>query len=244
MPSLLSKLLPRVAYLAIENGRICLRPKSNDIATSERWLKNNEDQLLIDILAATDRCGYLYMGYSTGYYNGAGKAGGLALLLINPVSKKRGRISYNVGLKRTKNGPKYKKGDRLPNKRFIAPKGGAFVQLWRSAGLKDPHRFSDFHDYMGKLKGVIFSGEYVETGAKKETFKPMSISFEEIISSRQNQAKLPDKNPTATRQKPDKNPTRTRQDAPTRKSTKAKKHGAFTEVQVRVPIGAKLRLKV
>ncbi|WP_372741026.1 hypothetical protein [Neptunomonas sp.] len=207
MANLLPKLLQRSDYLAVENGIIILHPKNGDTITSSKWLKENFDQIATEILTLTRKQGYRFHRYSTGFYEAAKGSGGITLNFINQVTGTDSRISYNVDLRRARSTKAGKKGELLPKGRFIPPKGGSFVKLWRSSGLPIPKRISAFHDCMGKLKPIIFEGETtIKNGQlmlEKGTLKPMNISFDEILNSVLNESTASDKNPTRIRQEPD-----------------------------------------
>lgn len=209
MTTLLPKLLQRADYLAVENGLIVLCPKSGDLATSDKWLNENRERVINEILTATGKEGYFYMSYSTGYYLGANKGGGITLQFSHYLTGTSHFICYNADLTRKRNTKTGIAGERLPKGRFIALKGSSFVKLWRSTGLAIPRRLSSFHDCMGKLKGVIFTGEVTGDQFIKGTLEPIRISFDEISNSVLYGSKTPDKNLTKTRQFPDNDLTRT-----------------------------------
>lgn len=203
MTKLLPKLLQRADYLAVENGLLILHPKNGDQATSDKWLKVNRDRVINEILAYTGNRGYLYAGYSTGYYNGPDKSGGITLQFVCPTTRDNAYAIYNAKLKRQRKSALHDAGKRLPKGRFIAPKAGGFVELWRSAGLKIPQRLSGFHDCMGKLKGILFSGETTKSRLIQSTIKPVNISYKEILLATIKHNKTPDKHLTTSRQLPD-----------------------------------------
>lgn len=208
MANILPKLLQRSDYLAVENGLIILRPMSGDLATSDKWLKENRERVINEILTATCKEGYFYMSYSTGYYLGANKGGGITLQFNHYLKGSSHFICYNADLTRKRNTKTGIAGERLPKGRFIALKGGSFIKLWRSTGLAIPRRLSSFHDCMGKLKVIIFTGEITSDQFIKGTLKPIDISFDEIRNSVLYGSKTPDKDLTITRQLPDKDLTR------------------------------------
>ncbi|SIS82632.1 hypothetical protein [Neptunomonas antarctica] len=204
MLDIIPQLLQRSDYLAVENGLIVLRPKSGDLATSDKWLKENREWVIQEILTATAKEGYIFAAYTTGYYKGAHGAGGLTLNFNNIVTGISSFISYNVSLKRERSTNSGKKGEALPNGRFNAGKSRAFLQFWSSTGLNKPKRPSGYHDCMGKLKEIVFTGEVVNGKLSKHSFKPLNISIEEI----QNTCQLPDNRLTSTGQLPDNSLTR------------------------------------
>lgn len=216
MALLLSKIVPRSEYLAVVDGRILLRPKTGNTATSDDWLKDNHDLLLNELIALTGKQAFIYHGYTTGNYTNIrkGKSPGITLQLINAQTGESSCITYNVGLTRDRNTPHGKKGSLLPKGRFNAGGRIAFLKFWDSTGLGKPKRPSAYYDCMGKLKAVIFTGEMVEGKEgrlSKDSFKPLNISFEEIqelsnhlTTTRQ----APDNHLTTTRQQPDSDLTR------------------------------------
>ena len=203
MLDILPKLLQRSDCLAVENGLIVLRPKSGDLAISDKWLKENRERVINEILTATGKEGYVYMSYSTGYYLGANKGGGITLQFTHYLNGTSHFICYNADLTRKRSTKTGIAGERLQKGRFIAMKGGSFVKLWRSSGLAIPKRLSSFHDCMGKLKGIMFTADVTGDQFIKGTLKPIDISFDEIRNSVMNSSETPDNDLTTTRQLPD-----------------------------------------
>ncbi|WP_370053033.1 hypothetical protein [Neptunomonas sp.] len=207
MSQLLPKLLQRSAFLAVEDGRIILTPKSGLQNESDIWLKAHHEEVMEEILKATKRVGFTYIGYSTGYYNGANKSGGITLQFIQCVTAESFHVIYNVELKRKRNTSAGKAGERLPKGRFIAAKGSSFVKLWKSTGFRMP-KLSAFHDCIGKLSKLTFTADTNDNRLLKQTLKPLNISFQEIAASVSVGHLNPDKNPTLSRQQPDNNLTK------------------------------------
>ncbi len=204
------KLLQRSEYLAVEGGRIVLRPKTGNAAASDSWLKDNRNALLNELVAITGRQAFVYYGYTTGSY-GKHIKGGVTLQLINIQTGESAGITYNAKLTRDRDTQYGKKGELLPKGRFNAGGSRAFLNFWQSTGLKKPSRASGYYDCMGKLKELVFTGEVVKGRLTKESFKPLDISFEQIrtccvdmINTRQ----APDNYLTITRQSPDSGLTR------------------------------------
>ncbi len=206
--ALLPTVIDRAEALAIDAGAIVLIPKNGDQTTADKWLKDNHDQLLVEILGATGKQAYLYDGYSTGCY-GARKAGGVTLQFINPVSGQEAFTVFNAEVKRTRTTKHGKKGTMLPPGHFNIGKRAAFVSLWSRVGLPLPRRLSEFHDCMGKLRNVVLTGTADHNGKiDKTTLNALSISFEEIRDSLSSR-KSPDNYPAKSRQLPGNYPART-----------------------------------
>ncbi|MBV0934946.1 hypothetical protein, partial [Marinobacterium weihaiense] len=158
---LLNKLLRRGDQLSIESGRLKLIPKSGKQAAADGWLTDNFEQLLSEIVAVTGTRAFVYHGYSRGKY-GRSKAGGVTLNLTNVDKGEQAFCIYNVNVTRDKNTRHGEKGSMLPAGHFNPPKGGDFILFWKRCGLKLPRRLSSFHDYMGKLRRIIFTADYAE----------------------------------------------------------------------------------
>lgn len=201
----LKKILQRVEHLAIESGRLVLRPKSGDQAAADRWLKDNADELLSLILEATNITAFRYIGYGTGFYIPKHpRTGGLDIQFENVLNGESAHCTFNVELFRQRNTRHGKRGTVLPSGHFMAPKGSAFIRFWRRAELKLPRRLSEFHTCMGKLGGTIFTAD-LETASKlkKHSIQPLNITYEQILKA----TGLTDNNMAANRQSADKVPT-------------------------------------
>jgi len=158
--SLLSKLLERGDQIAIVDGELIIEPVSKK-EVSEEWLIKNKNRLIREILELTEIDGYIYNSYTTGSYsvgNGILKDG-ITLVFENLLTCDNIRVIYNVLLKRKRNTNCGKAGAQLPNGHFRVKSGYTFCKWWKSLGIPLPRRLSSFHDYMGKLKDLVFACE-------------------------------------------------------------------------------------
>ena len=180
---LLKRFLQRGDRLAIEAGRIILTPQSGKQAAADAWLADNHDLLLSEIVEITSTRAFVYHGYSRGKY-GRSKAGGVTLNLTNVDTGEQAFCVFNVNVTRDKNTRHGEKGSMLPAGHFNPPKGGEFILFWKRCGLPMPRRLSSFHDYMGKLRRIIFTAEYDE-GEKvdKQSLQPLEISYQHLLES-------------------------------------------------------------
>jgi hypothetical protein len=210
---LIPTLVNRGDYLAIEQGRFIIKPKSG-IIPKDNWLKRNKRPIELAIIKRLGISSYCYEYYTAGIYDvGNGKReSGITLHYKNILTGETPRLTYTVPLTRdrtTKNG---NKGQRLPGKQFRVSHRMSFYKLWVKLDLPLPVRLSAFHDCMGKLSNVLLTGT-CNDGIKldKENLAMLEISYEEILSSYccENPIKSPDNYPTTTRQAPDNVPTRT-----------------------------------
>ena len=201
----LQETLQHVEHLAIESGRLVLRFESGDQAANDRWLQNNGDELLHQILIATNNTAFRYIGYGTGFYVPKHpRTGGVDLQFENVLTGEPAHCTFNVDLFRRRSTRHGKRGTVLPAGHFTAPKGSTFIQLWKRAGLKLPRRLSEFHTCMGKLGDIIFSAD-METPSKlkKHSIQPLNITYMEILEA----TGLADNVTTTHRQTADKVPT-------------------------------------
>ncbi|MCS4251017.1 hypothetical protein [Pseudomonas sp. BIGb0164] len=61
-----------------------------------------------------------------------------------------------------------------------------FHRFWQSTALPLPRRLSSFHDYMGHLKGILFSAEIADNHSNRlnsGSLRPLSISAAKILET-------------------------------------------------------------
>jgi hypothetical protein len=202
----LRQILQRGDQVSVKGGRLTLLPISGNQAAADKWLADNHDQLLSEILELTGRQGFRYLDYTTGKY-GPRKAGGLTLQLIDLLTHDPIHCVFNVKVQRDRDTRHGKKGAMLPARQFKAEAGSAFVAFWKRCGLALPRgRLSAFHDYMGKLRPIILQGQLVAPGkADKQSLMPMTIDHDQLMKAA---GLLPDNTRTSTGQHPDNTRTR------------------------------------
>lgn len=149
-----SRLLQRGDAVAIEQGRLIIRPASGK-PVPKHWLDQHGDQLIRQILQLLELTAYRYIGYSTGQY-GKHKAAGVTLQFVSVTSGESGFTIFNADLSRSRTTASGKKGERLPGKQFRVSKSSEFYRFWLRTGLRVPQSLSRFHGYMGNLRGLLF----------------------------------------------------------------------------------------
>jgi hypothetical protein len=89
---------------------------------------------------------------------------------------------FNVVLTRQRSkAGHYEKGDPLPKGHFTVERKQKFRAFWESCGLATNFSPTKYHERMGKLKGLIFTGIRNEKKLNKiNDVKPMEISAERI----------------------------------------------------------------
>jgi hypothetical protein len=103
---------------------------------------------------------------------------------------------FNVGLTRTRTTKSGKEGSPLPKGHFIVTKGGAFYKFWKSTALTIPKSLTSFHDYMGNLKGILYTANLTE-GREDGRMVASSIKALSVSSDLMKERFLPD-NPRIT----------------------------------------------
>lgn len=200
--SLVSRLLVRGDSLAIENGRLRLEAASG-APVPDSWLESHYDQLVAEALEHTGIDALLYDSYSTGNY-GARKTPGVTLQFSSLLTARSAYTIFNAELTRRKNTSKGKAGNPLPPRQFRVGKKSGFYKFWQASGLVAPPRLSSFHDYMGNLRGILFTGSFKE-GERlvSGSIHPITITHQQLLAA-YGIAGLPDNSPPTSRQEADK----------------------------------------
>lgn len=197
-PASLSALLARGDVVAVDHGRLTLKPASG-LPVPSGWLEQNDRRLLAE---AGQLAGVLvleYLGYSTGNY-GSRLASGVTLQFRCLEDETEWYAIFNADTKRTRTTKHGRAGDSLPDGQFRVGKRSDFFAFWQSTGIALPRRLSAFHDCMGKLGALTYtatrsSGERLN----KKTLRPLNLPHGALTP--------PDKRPTTSRQTPDNFPT-------------------------------------
>lgn len=202
MPTL-TQLLTRGDAVAVEQGRLTLTPASGRPVPAD-WLAAHSTDLIAQAASITEVTALEYTGYSVGHY-GPKLAGGVTLQFRCLTTGQELFAIFNASTKRTRTTRHGCKGDPLPPGQFRVGKRSAFYHFWQSTGLA-VHRLSDFHDYMGKLRSLTFTGS-LSKGERLDvtTLRPLTISGKAMTALVG--PNLPDNSPTRSRQRPDKAPT-------------------------------------
>ena len=201
---MLSKLVGRGDYIAIEKGKLVVQAKSGKPVPGG-WFAEHEKLILQEILRLADISAYRFARHTTGHY-GAHKSGGVALHYVDLLTGETSPIVFNADLDRARNTRSGGKGHRLPKGHFRVRRDYAFTTFWLRMGLSLPSRLSEFHKRIGKLKAVVVTGATKDSGKlDKQSLKPLEITREQILSY----LNLGDNLPTTFRQGVDKVGTRT-----------------------------------
>ena len=100
-----------------------------------------------------------FESFSTGFYGGG--FGGVTLQFIDLATGENYYAIFNAELSRKRATRRHLAGTRLPGKQFRISRRHLFYRFWRKTGLPVPPRLGAFHDYMGNLRKLQFSGELV-----------------------------------------------------------------------------------
>lgn len=193
------RLLSRGHEVCIEHGRLVIRSASGAPIPTE-WFQNNAPSLIQQILSTIGIEAYEYRAYNTGHY-GKAKHAGINLQFRNVLANSSAYSIFNADLTRTRTTKTGKAGSALPDGHFRVGELSHFYKFWIGAGLAVPKSLTSFHDYMGKLRGILFRAEMTagrENRMKSDSIRPLSVSAEQVRA-----AFPPDKLQTKTGQAPD-----------------------------------------
>jgi hypothetical protein len=195
----LDKLLPKCAKVTITEGRLIITPRSGKDVPSD-WLSEHELSLITEIANMLNINIYNYIGYSTGRY-GKHLSEGVCMQFDNLLNGDEAFAILNVQLTRKRTTKHGAVGSDLPVGQFHVGKKHSFYKFWVSANIKLPARLSSFHDYMGKLKGLVFTGEIgLKNKIRNKTLTPLNVSHAQIIAP--NCHPMTNKDQTMSRQVP------------------------------------------
>ncbi|GAB1264270.1 hypothetical protein [Aurantivibrio infirmus] len=180
--TLLANLLSNGTKVQITRGRLVVLPTSGS-QISNSWLRENSDKLIEEILSAVNVLALKYQSYKTGHY-GAHKAGGITLQFRDAITLDPYYVIFNANLNRQRKGKKADAGTALPSGQFSVGKQSHFHKFWHSTRLKSPRSLTSYHDYMGKLKDIIFTAD-VSKGQRlnANSIRPISISHGDILAA-------------------------------------------------------------
>lgn len=198
------KLLSRGDEVCIERGRLVIRSASGKPVPPD-WLQAHSPSLIREILTAIGIDAYEYCGHTTGRY-GRGKWSGLTLQFSSSVTHTDAHVFFNVGLTRSRSTKAGKAGTPLPEGHFRVGENYNFCRFWEATGLAMPKRLSSFHDYMGNLRGILFTADITKGHENRliaKSIRPLSVSADEVYKAFQ-----PDNCQTTARQAPDNSQTR------------------------------------
>lgn len=205
--SLLGSLLSRRDYVAIEQGMLIIKPISG-AKVPQDWLTKNQEALIVQMLQAVGIDAFRFNRHTTGLY-GKNQAGGVTLHFESLLDGRELYAIFNADLTRARNTSKGKAGSLLPEGQFRVGKRSHFYKFWKTTNLAWPPRNSLFHDYMARLRSLVFIGEYVQLNRlDAQSIKPLTITHEQL-SNTLNTTKTTYKEPTNRLQSTYNSPTRT-----------------------------------
>ena len=201
-PPSVKDLLTRGDELEIVDGRLNIIAESG-LPVPAEWLKLHEDKLVYELVSQMAIDVLVYESYSTGRY-GVERNSGVNLQFINLLTGDSRYAVFNADLDRVKATKKGPIGSPLPKGQFRVRKRGRFYKFWLNANQPLPPRLSSFHDYMGNLKGTLFTGIVGrEERLVKQSIKLLNITYVEIFTAFFKPS-LPDSSHTLAIHSPDK----------------------------------------
>lgn len=175
------KLLCRGDEVCIEHGRLAIRPASGKPIPQD-WFQDHAPGLIRQILNGIGIESYEYRDYTTGLY-GKGKLPGVNLQFRSVVANSSAYTIFNADLTRSRTTKAGKAGSPLPDGHFRIGELSHFYNFWIETGLAAPKSLTSFHDYMGKLRGILFTAEMTasrQNRLKSGSIRPMSVSAEQV----------------------------------------------------------------
>ncbi|UTW07873.1 hypothetical protein [Pseudomonas benzenivorans] len=203
---LLHRLLAQGDSVSIERGQLVIHPASGKPVPAN-WMAQHNLTLTLQILSAVGVDAYLYRSHATGRY-GRHKQGGLTLQFQSVIGRADAYTIFNVELTRARDTAAGKKGSPLPAGQFRISKDYQLYHFWQATCLPMPRRLSALHDYMGKLKGILFTASLTayRTDARLDTRTLLALNIPAPVVRL---AVLPDNSRTIVGQGPDNSRTRT-----------------------------------
>lgn len=204
MTVVIRKLLSRGDEICVERGRLVIRPVSG-MPVPPDWFQEHSPAILREVLTTLGVEAYEYCRYTTGHY-GLRKRPGLTLQFQSAITHEEAYAIFNVELTRSRSTGAGKRGAPLPTGHFRVGKRSHLYRFWRSTGLPEPKRLAALHDYMGNLRGIVFTAGRVESRKNRMSagsLQPLSVSVLEVRRSF-----LPDNLRTTRGQTPDNIQTR------------------------------------
>ncbi|MDU9390505.1 hypothetical protein [Pseudomonas sp. zfem002] len=199
MGKMLIRLLELGHEVCIESSRLVIRSANNKPVPD--YFLEKYSGMFQEILNRIKPKVYEYYEYSVDNYDG--RYPGLSLQFRPVFEGVYSFAIFNVELTRERDTKAGRRGERLPPGHFrIKSERCGFYQFWLRSGARFPRRLSAFHDYMGRLKGILFTAECSSEKPERldaKTIRPLSISAEVI-----RKAFLPDMTQTNAGQTPDK----------------------------------------
>ena len=197
----LEKLLRKGVKLSIESGRWVidgqLTPYQQD------WLDRRKQSFIQAVVKKRQGNVFTYSGYTTGRYDKQNYPG-ITLSFINLLTGECYFVIFNACLDRKRTTKHGQKDTALPKGHFAVGKRSLFYKFWFKTGLDIPRRLSSFHDYMGKLKGLLFEFDIME----KEKLDKVSAAMLSITNDELKKLIITDNIPTTLGQDTDNSQTK------------------------------------
>lgn len=199
---MLNQLMDSGCTLAIKGGELVVK-KPNGDKPPEEWIKTHATDVIDQIIKVTScQNAYRCFGHSVTPYKSEGT---LTLMFADILTDTDTPLFFNVYLsrKRKTNNSDSKK---LPKGKFRVTERCQFKKFWKKTELKDPGN-SSYHDYMGKLKKLIYYAEKANgTGKVKEKINPESVTLLDLSYEQIQTAYLRTKTTDNSPEKPTLNP--------------------------------------
>jgi hypothetical protein len=177
------KLLSRGDEVCIEQGSLVIRSASGKPIPPD-WFQDNSPGLIREILSTLGIESYEYHDYKTGLYGkGRLKMPGVHLQFRSVVENSSAYTIFNADLTRSRTTKAGKKGSPLPDGHFRVGERWHFYNFWIETGLAVPKSLTSFHDYMGKLRGILFTADMTanrQNRMKCDSILPVSVSAEQV----------------------------------------------------------------
>jgi len=175
---MLENILKKGVKLAINNGHLIIEQELD--SDQQKWFDEHKEKIIQVIVKKLKMNVFIYENYSTGNY-GKHKYSGVTLNFTNLLTGESAYIIFNIYLKRMRTTNYGKKGTPLPKGHFSVGKKQSFYKFWQKTKLEIPRRLSSFHDYMGKMKGLLFMFEIKEKEKlDKNSMALLSIDHEKL----------------------------------------------------------------
>jgi hypothetical protein len=176
---LLNQLLDRGVQVSIEGGKLVLIPANGNPLPSD-WLDVNESELAEQIAVQTGAVILRYTGYSTANF-GQHLAPGVALQFESVSTEHSPYVVFNCLLTRDRTTRHGKAGTPLPKRHFRLNRKHKLRGFLKLAGV-EIRSLSVAHESMGRLKGILFAGRYINEGKLyKDSIMPLNMSPQQVI---------------------------------------------------------------
>jgi hypothetical protein len=175
---LLNQLLDRGDQVSIEGGKLVLIPASGNPVPSD-WFDINESELVEQIAVQTGVVILRYTCYSTGNF-GQHLAPGVALQFESVSTEHSPYVVFNCLLTRDRTTRHGKAGAPLLKRHFRLNKKHKLRGFLKLAGV-EIRSLSVVHESMGRLKGLLFTGQYINEGKLyKDSIMPLNMSAQQV----------------------------------------------------------------